>query len=63
MKITIEQHEEIISINTQGDHLTTSEIAELMARMCDALGYHPGSIGEAFYQIGEERVGSEDNNG
>jgi hypothetical protein len=31
--------------------------------MCDALGYHPGSIGEAFYQIGEERMGSEDNNG
>ena len=51
MKITIEQHEEIISLSTQGDDLTMDEIAELMSRMCHALGYHPQSIGEAFYAI------------
>ena len=52
MKITIEQHEEIISLSTQGDNLTADEIAELMSRMCHALGYHPKSIGVAFYAIG-----------
>ena len=56
MKITIEQHEEIISLSTQGDHLTTDEIAELMSRMCHALGYHPKSIGEAFYAIGNDII-------
>ena len=56
MKITIEQHEEIISLSTQGDDLTASEIAELMSRMCHALGYHPKSIGEAFYQVGNNIV-------
>mgnify|MGYP003629193759 CR=1 FL=1 len=52
MKITIEQHKEIISLSTPEDGLTASEIAELMSRMCHALGYHPQSIGEAFYAIG-----------
>jgi len=56
MKITIEQHEEIISISTQGDHLNASEMAELMSRMCHALGYHSKSTGEAFYQIGNDMV-------
>ena len=56
MKITIEQHEEIISLSTQGDDLTTDEIAELMSRMCHALGYHPESIGEAFYQVGNNML-------
>ena len=56
MKITIEQHEEIISISTQGDHLTTDEMAELMSRMCHALGYHSKSIGEAFYAIGNDMI-------
>ena len=56
MKITIEQHEEIISLSTQGDDLTTDEIAELMSRMCHALGYHPQSIGEAFYAIGNNII-------
>ena len=56
MKITIEQREEIISLSTQGDDLTTDEIAELMSRMCHALGYHPKSIGEAFYSIGNDII-------
>ena len=56
MKITIEQHEEIISLSTQGDDLTTDEIAELMSRMCHALGYHSQSIGEAFYSIGNDII-------
>ena len=56
MKITIEQHEEIISLSTQGDDLTADEIAGLMSRMCHALGYHPQSIGEAFYQIGNDII-------
>ena len=56
MKITIEQHEEIISLSTQGDDLTTSEIGELMSRMCHALGYHSKGIGEAFYAIGNDII-------
>ena len=56
MKITIEQHKEIISLSTQGDDLTTDEIAELMSRICHALGYHPKSIGEAFYSIGNDII-------
>ena len=60
MKITIEQHEEIISLSTQGDHLTTDEIAGLMSRMCHALGYHPQSIGGAFYVIGNNIMESDE---
>ena len=56
MKITIEQHEEIISLSTQGDHLTADEIAGLMSRMCHALGYHSQSTGEAFYAIGNDII-------
>ena len=56
MKITIEQHKEIISLSTQGNDLTADEIAELMSRMCHALGYHPKIIGEAFYAIGNDII-------
>jgi hypothetical protein len=56
MKITIEQHEEIISLSTQGDDLTAHQIAGLMCRMQQALGYHSGIVGEAFYQIGNDMV-------
>tara|TARA_R110000772_G_scaffold225640_1_gene336293 strand:- start:37 stop:222 length:186 start_codon:yes stop_codon:yes gene_type:complete len=56
MKITIEQHEESISLSTQEDGLTASEIAELMCRMCHALGYHSGSIGDAFYSVGIDLI-------
>lgn len=56
MKITIEQHKEIISLSTPGDHIAASEMAELMSRMCHALGYHPQSIGEAFYAIGNDII-------
>ena len=41
MNITIEQHEEIISLSTPG---------------CHALGYHSKSIGEAFYAIGNDII-------
>jgi len=56
MKITIEQHEEIISLSTQGDDLTAHQMAELMCRMQHALGYHPKSIGEAFYATGNDII-------
>ena len=56
MKITIEQHKEIISLSTPGDHIAASEMAELMSRMCHALGYHSQNIAEAFYEIGEEMI-------
>lgn len=56
MKITIEQHEEIISLSTQGDDLTAHQMAELMCRMQQALGYHSKSVGEAFYAIGDDMM-------
>jgi hypothetical protein len=56
MKITIEQHGESISINTPEDGLVTYQMAELMSRMCHALGYHSKSIGEAFYAIGNNII-------
>jgi hypothetical protein len=56
MKITIEQHKEIISLSTPGDHIAASEMAELMSRMCHALGYHSQNIGEAFYAIGNDMM-------
>ena len=56
MKITIEQHKEIISLSTPGDHIAASEMAELMSRMCHALGYHSGSIGDAFYSVGNNLI-------
>ena len=56
MKITIEQHKEIISLSTQGDDLTAYQMAELMSRMCHALGYHSQNIGEAFYAIGNDII-------
>jgi len=56
MKITIEKHGESVSIDSPEDGLTTHQVLEVMCRMCHALGYHSQSIGEAFYEIGEEMI-------
>ena len=56
MKITIEQHGEIVSLYTPEDDPTTFQVIESMCRMCHALGYHPENIGEAFYAIGEDMI-------
>ena len=60
MKITIEQHGESISINTPEDGLVTYQVVELMCRMCHALGYNSQSIGEAFYEIGNGMIGTDE---
>lgn len=52
MKITIEHYDEEVSLSTRHDDITASQIAEIMQRMCQALGYHSQSIGEAFYEAG-----------
>jgi hypothetical protein len=56
MKITIEKHGESVSIDSPEDGLTAYQVLEVMCRMCHALGYHSQSIGEAFYEIGEEMI-------
>jgi deoxyhypusine synthase len=56
MKITINQHDEEVSIYTKHDDLTANQMAEIMHRMCHALGYHSQNIAEAFCEIGEEMI-------
>ena len=56
MKITIEKHGESVSIDAPEDGLTTYQVVEVMCRMCHALGYHSQNIAEAFYEIGEEMI-------
>ena len=52
MKITIEHYDKEVSLSTTHDDITASQIAEIMQRMCHALGYYPRSIGEALYEAG-----------
>jgi deoxyhypusine synthase len=56
MKITIEKHGESVSIDAFEDCLTTYQVVEVMHRMCHALGYHSQNIAEAFCEIGEEMI-------
>jgi hypothetical protein len=56
MKITIEHYDEEVSLSTKHDDITASQVAEIMQRMCQALGYHSQSIGEAFYEAGVNMI-------
>jgi len=56
MKITIEHYDEEVSFSTKHDDITASQVAEIMQRMCQALGYHSQSIGEAFYEAGNNMI-------
>ena len=56
MKITIEHYDKEVSLSTKHDDITAIQLAEIMQRMCQALGYHPQSIGEAFYAAGGNMI-------
>ena len=56
MKITIEHYDEEVSLSTKHDDISAIQLAEIMQRMCQALGYHPQSIGEAFYAAGGNMI-------
>ena len=54
MKITIEQHEEKFSYESELDSMDMSELTEKLYGLCIAAGYHPNSVGECFYTKGQE---------
>ena len=56
MKITIEHYDKEVSLSTKHDDITAIQLAEIMQRMCQALGYHSQSIGEAFYAAGGNMI-------
>ena len=56
MKITIEQHEEIVSLSTQGDDLTANQMAEIMFRISLANGYYQQNVADAFYELGRAHL-------
>jgi len=56
MKITIEQHEEIVSLSTQGDDLTANQMAEIMFRISLANGYYQQNVADAFYELGKAHL-------
>ena len=54
MKITIEQHEEILTYKSELDSMDMSELTEKLYGLCIAAGYHPDAVGECFYTKGQE---------
>jgi hypothetical protein len=56
MKITIEHYDEEVSLSTKYNDLTAIQMAEIMQRMCHALGYYSQSISEAFYELGGNTI-------
>jgi len=54
MKITIEQHEEILTYKSELDSMDMSELTEKLYGLCIAAGYHPDAVGECFYAKGRE---------
>jgi hypothetical protein len=56
MKITINQHDEEISISTKHDDLTTDQMAEIMFRISLANGYCQQNVADAFYEFGKAHL-------
>jgi hypothetical protein len=54
MKITIEQYEEKFTYESSDDSMVMSELTEKLYGLCIAAGYHPDSVGECFYDKGQE---------
>jgi hypothetical protein len=46
MKITINQHDEEVSINTKHDDLTANQMAEIMQQ----------NVADAFYELGKAQL-------
>ena len=54
MKITIEQHKEKFTYESEFDSIDMSELTEKLYALCITAGYHPDSVGECFYTKGQE---------
>lgn len=56
MKITINRHNEEVSIYTKHDDLTANQMAEIMFRISLANGYYHQNVAEAFYELGKAQL-------
>ena len=54
MKITIEVYEEIFTYESEHDSMGMVELTEKLYGLCIAAGYHPDTVGECFYDKGQE---------
>jgi len=62
MKITINSHDEEVSIDTKHDDLTANQVAELMFRISLANGYYQQYVADAFYERGKAQLKLEEYN-
>lgn len=53
MKITLEQHRDKISIETEGDDLSAIEFLEYVCQLMLCAGYQYGSVKRAIYEKAE----------
>ena len=64
MKITIEVYADKFTYESKHDSMGMSELTEKLYGLCIAAGYHPDTVGECFYDKGQEateHLFSEDN--
>jgi len=54
MKITIEQHKEKFTYESEFDSMDMSELTDKLYALCLTAGYHPDSVGECFFEKGRE---------
>jgi hypothetical protein len=54
MKITIEQHKEKFTYESEFDSMDMSELTDKLYALCITAGYHPDSVGECFFEKGRE---------
>ena len=60
MKITLEQYEEKITIETEDNGLIISEFIDHLYSLSVAAGYNPLSVADAMYQKGADMTESYD---
>ena len=64
MKITIEVYADKFTYESKHDSMGMAELTEKLYGLCIAAGYHPDTVGECFYDKGQEateHLFSEDN--
>lgn len=54
MKITIEQHKEKFTYESEFDSMGLSDVTEKLYGLCIAAGFHPDAVGECFFEKGRE---------
>ena len=54
MKLTLEQHEDIITIETPVDYLTATEMLRFMIRLCHAAEFDQRIIEHAVLDLADE---------